>query len=800
MGCDDHRASVKRPRAIKRAQVAPGPLRDLKDLLFEAYLAAGLPSLDEIAKDVAADDNLAGAPKRDTIHRCLSTAELPPSLADVVSIAAVLGRMAGLAETDLTSRVNDLWIRARLARPVGQLVSELTDPFVLEVHQSIQMNQGDESPSLPLLPIYVEREHDQRLRAIVQKAAHGDSQLAVLVGDSSTGKTRACWEALREIPADWRLWHPIDPGRPDAALAEMERVGPRTVIWLNESQHYLLTPGIPLGERVSAGLRSLLRDPNRQPVLVLGTMWPAFWARLTTQPDRNEPDVHSQARTLLDGRGIPVPALFDGEDLIALRAASTRDPRLAYATDRAEKGQVTQYLAGAPALLDRYRAAPVAARALVEAAMDARRLGHAFTLPRPLLEVAAGGYLTDQQWDLLPDNWLADGLTYTGYQIRGARGPLSLIRHRSGEQSPAQPHYRLADYLEQYALRSRRTVRTPTALWEALIQHATPESYTTLAQAAHSRGLIRICVLLCNAGAEKGNNEALSFGYQVLTRSGRSNEAALWNRHRRPSATFTRQWQGASEGLKEWQVGRQNPIAESLCRDAQKEVKAQNHSAAITLYQRAIAAGSTSGLAQLAALLNEMGRASDALDILDSRTRQGDQQAPWIAINVLNSSGRLDEALSWYERIAETGTPRALTRAACRLAFAGRTEEALAWYERAFTSGHTDASWGAAHLLRRKGRTAEAASWHARRANAGDAEGFLAAAELLEDTDQETALEQCHQAAVMGHPDALPSAIRLLRKMSRQLEADLLQKHGWEPDGSIAAPWEAPIPSDQRKA
>ncbi|MDX3853414.1 hypothetical protein [Streptomyces sp. AK02-01A] len=43
------------------------------------------------------------------------------------------------------------------------------------------------------------------------------------------------------------------------------------------------------------------------------------------------------------------------------------------------------------------------ARALIDAAIDARRLGLGPALPPTLLEVAAGGYLTDTQWNELSD-------------------------------------------------------------------------------------------------------------------------------------------------------------------------------------------------------------------------------------------------------------------------------------------------------------------------------------------------------------------------------------------------------------
>jgi hypothetical protein len=144
-------------------------------------------------------------------------------------------------------------------RPLGQVI----DPFTLEVHRPVQPD--DPQPGLPILPAYVPRGHDMELGRVVRAAAEGSSGIAVLVGGSSTGKTRACWEALqllRDQPEQWRLWHPIAPSRPDAALRELPAIGPLTVVWLNEAQFYLDVADGGLGERVAAGLRELLRDPE----------------------------------------------------------------------------------------------------------------------------------------------------------------------------------------------------------------------------------------------------------------------------------------------------------------------------------------------------------------------------------------------------------------------------------------------------------------------------------------------------------------------------------------------------------
>ena len=318
--------------------------------------------------------------------------------------------------------------------PVGWPLAEVRDPFALEVHRPVQPE--DPPPGLPVLPAYVPRDHDAELGSVVRAAAEGSSGIAVLVGGSSTGKTRACWEALgllRDRPGPWRLWHPIDPSRPEAALRELPAVGPRTVVWLNEAQLYLDVADGGLGERVAAGLRELLRDPARAPVLVLATLWPEYWHGLTARPAGGA-DTHAQARELLDGHDITVPAAFTAAQLQQLSQAG--DARLTQAAG-AQDGQVIQFLAGAPELLARYRNAPPAAAALIHTAMDARRLGMGIALSRAFLEAAAPGYLTDTEWDALDDDWLEQALDYTAEIAKGVRGPLTRIRPRPARSGAA---------------------------------------------------------------------------------------------------------------------------------------------------------------------------------------------------------------------------------------------------------------------------------------------------------------------------------------------------------------------------
>jgi len=389
------------------------------------------------------------------------------------------------------------------AGPAGWPLAEVADPFALEVHRPVEPDVPH--PGLPVLPVYVPRGHDTALAEVVSAAAAGASGIAVLVGGSSTGKTRACWQALEQLrgqESEWWLWHPIDP---QAALAQAPRVVPRTVVWLNEAQR-CLNPADGTGERVATMLRELLRDRDRGPVLVLATLWPGYWAQLTARPPGGA-DPHAQARELLVGHDIPVPAGFTDEQLGRLERA--RDPRLAQAAAGSRDGQVIQYLAGAPELLDRHRNAPPAARTLIDAAMDAARLGMRPALHRAFLETAAAGYLTDTDWYLLPGNWLESALDYTAKPAKGVRGPLTPDRPRPAPGAPPsagdQPAWQLADYLDQHGRRARRELIPPASFWAAAASYADPADLSSLGQAAGGRGLYRDAARLDKQASAHGN-------------------------------------------------------------------------------------------------------------------------------------------------------------------------------------------------------------------------------------------------------------------------------------------------------
>lgn len=415
-------------------------------------------------------------------------------------------------------------IRAGFGRPVA----DWRDPIELEVHEAIEAGEDNQR-----LPSYIQREHDVALRTQVTRAAGGQSAIVILVGGSSTGKTRACWEAVQAEPSlhrDWLLWHPIDPTPAEALADALEKgIRQRTVLWLDEIQRYLLTPGSALGERIAAGLRELLRDPDRGPILVLGTVWPEQLAGLTA-PSSSGGDSHGQARVLLTGVTITVPGSFDDVALHQLRKEASTDLRLAEAERNAQDGQITQYLAGVPFLLERYRNAPDAGAAVMQAATDAVRIGNLPTLSLRLLREATEGYLTPLLINSYDDDMFLSGLAYCTEPCRGVAG--LLVRIPSANTANSSLQFKISDYLDQYSREFRRNLIPPAALWDSLAANVfDPNLLGGLGDKAAERSYYRYSAIFYRKAAETGDARAMRRLARCLHQAGNVVEAEQWLRN-----------------------------------------------------------------------------------------------------------------------------------------------------------------------------------------------------------------------------------------------------------------------------
>ncbi|WP_344671995.1 hypothetical protein [Catenulispora yoronensis] len=410
--------------------------------------------------------------------------------------------------------VRRLLVEAAAVSAVDTVLS--LGPARLEVHNAADAGAAvGESDRVPELTRYLLRAHDRRIRAVLGEVlAGGPSRLIVLTGESSTGKTRALYEALVDLAPSAPLLHPVG----DLDLLELldeGRVRSGCVVWLNEAQRFLYN------RDAAARLRAVMTATPG--IAVVGTLWNnPYWNELTEVSGGNSG--HDQARALLTHPAttvrIDVPVYLNSNDLDAWRslAGSSGDRRLQQALAAGVgDGKVVQHLSGGPELLAEYLAAgeggslfTAAEHALITAALDARRLGHHGPFPAALLATAADGDLAprhrspDPQWAEPALHALTTGVRADGSRtdIRNTLTALTAVYARSGAPAAYEP----ADYLDQHARRLRAERYGTPALWDALIEHTvSPDDQDRLAEAAWERGLRTTAVRLWSKATMVGH-------------------------------------------------------------------------------------------------------------------------------------------------------------------------------------------------------------------------------------------------------------------------------------------------------
>lgn len=683
---------------------------------------------------------------RTTVYEALQAGRSLPSAETVAALARVLK----LPVDEL------LAMRRRAAEPrvLGSVGSEAGpgrplsawDPHDLEVHPAgVASCEGAVARERRVLPGYVPRRHDLVLADAVRDAAAGRSRMLVLVGTSSTGKTRACWEAVQRLADDgWRLWHPFAPGRAEAALTDLYRVAPRTVVWLNEAQHYL---GDSVhGERIAAAVHHLLTSPERAPVLVLGTLWPEYASQYTALPKPGRPDPHSLTRELLSARRVPVPHSFDNDALNAARVlAQAGDVLLADALSRAaEHGGVTQDLAGAPELLRRYEDGSPAARAILHAAMDAHRLGIGLHLPQAFLTDAALGYLSDVDYQQLDGDWAEAAYAELAQPVHGKQAPLSRVRPRLAH-SPLEPPsvteemaltaeqgqlFQLADYLAQYGRTQRRTQCPPVSFWHAAHTHLTSgDDLDRLADAAGQRHRLQWEHHLRRQAAETGCVSAQgALAVQQEEAGDRVRAEAFAWRAAAGGDFHPLSWLAA---MREEAGDRR--AAEALARRAadagstralfvlaMKRDNVWDHEAANALAQLAADAGDFDALYKVAESRKNIGQRKEAETLLQRAAAAGSIRAVCGLAALREKAGDREEAETLLLRAADAGSTDALHQLALMQGKAGEHEAAEAVALRAAAAGDSSALRELTVMRERAGDRAEAEALAQRAADAGD--------------------------------------------------------------------------------
>ncbi|MEU8993123.1 hypothetical protein AB0C98_43225 [Streptomyces sp. NPDC048558] len=540
-----------------------------------------------------------------------------------------------------------------------------------------------------------------------------------MIGGSSTGKTRACWEAVQLLPGDWQLWHPLEPNHTDAALAGLSEVGPRTVLWLNEIHHYLLTSDPAVGERVAALLRELLRTPGRGPILAFATTHPDEWARLTAASGPPH-DTYPQARALLTGAGVSarIPDQFVCEPAAVAQAAQA-DPRIAEASV-ADGRQLTQYLAGVPALLERVERASPMALCLITAAVHLRRLGHGLALPAGALEATAASLAPDHTWnEHAPPGWLENALEYLSAPCRGVPGPLSLIRPRPGTPPPDQPLYRLSDYLFELGRYELRHDCPPTPFWKAALRHAyTDEDLRALARSAYERGRVRVSASVPDGTDLLGlYDRASAYVLGQEADRARSENALAKIGEERASGELQR------NAFMRYVYRRK--AAHCLERLGEPE-------RAAAVWGELADQGNADAFVRVGRQCLAMGQRTEAERWFRQGAEAGEDDAMQALVFLLAEDGLFDEAAKWTERIArpaESGDIYAYSRLGYRFERAGNLSQAKIYFRKAIDAGLVDCYQDLVRLHYEEGDIEGARRLYAEAIKAGETTGPMMRAE-----------------------------------------------------------------------
>ncbi|MFF2445418.1 hypothetical protein, partial [Priestia megaterium] len=139
----------------------------------------------------------------------------------------------------------DSLVLANLAEAAGNL--QLTLPFnaprvaetsaiELGVHHAGTGTEGN-------LPPYVERQIDKELRIRINSIPR-TGEAVLIVGDSTAGKTRAAFEALRECFGDHRVFAPFDGPDLVSALPALVESKDSCVLWLDNLERHIGPDGL----------------------------------------------------------------------------------------------------------------------------------------------------------------------------------------------------------------------------------------------------------------------------------------------------------------------------------------------------------------------------------------------------------------------------------------------------------------------------------------------------------------------------------------------------------------------------
>ncbi|HXT45119.1 MAG TPA: hypothetical protein VN748_13550, partial [Pseudonocardiaceae bacterium] len=342
----------------------------------------------------------------------------------------------------------------------------------------------------------------------------------------------------------------------------------------------------------------------------------------------------------------------------AAKRLQPQDPRLREALDDPDYN-VTEVLAGARELVRRYEQATNEQQAILNAALDARRLGIQAPLTEQLLAAAARGYPTTVHPG---DAWLRPVLAELTRRDRASdRAIAPLIRVSNPDRVLG---YTVADYLLQRFTRQRRSNRLSAETWQALIDHTQDQNdLLRLALSADRRLLHRYAEHLyrrfVNVGHTYVDHRLVTYAAHRL--------ADLRVRRKAPDQEVTDAFQILIKGARSY-VERISESGENCRLIVRRLIKQGRHELAARVLQDWKDAGDRDAAQEWTNLLIEHDRTDQAIPIVRTLIELRHEFCiTWWFQRLLTEQDQPDKAMTVLRATADAGGADAARKLAQRM-------------------------------------------------------------------------------------------------------------------------------------
>lgn len=474
-------------------------------------------------------------------------------------------------------------------RPVAE-----SDPAELGVHRTSRLEGA------PPLPTYVPRDADSTVSAQLAEARETGG-FVLLVGESTAGKSRCAFEAVRrELSDHWIVAPPAASDlSPVLAHVSLPRPGHRRwVLWLDDLDRFLLPGGL------DQGMLSALLE---QRVVVMATMRSEVYGNYSERALRGmNADVASIRRLGSRILNLIEPLVLDRQwsetemgRLHAHLEHPNSDSRLADAAHHHGVHGIAEYLAAGPKLLEEFlttRRQPKGhprGAALVQAAIDLARAGISTPLPAETLLELSTCYLSAGDASRLRAESPEQALVWATEIQFGVAGMLVA--------TDTPEAWRPFDYLVDAVASAVEATAIPDEVWEAAVTHANGGSeLLPVGRSAFRFGRLVLAERCFSPLAARGNHVAM-------------HDLGFVQRERRPEHTWSSWYRIVSE--------RGTPLQAR----------------------------------SLGALHEIEGRWDEAAACYERAAGQGDALAMRLRGVIAQRHRQVDEAHEWYVRAAEGG-------------------------------------------------------------------------------------------------------------------------------------------------